>query len=375
MNVNAHIDIRVRESAAAAEIYLTAVPRASASPTEQAQGMFQGIAELLRSHGARILQERVIAAPDRRELLASARAEAYGKLDDGVPPAWLAAPPGLLGPIAGAQAHAVVTAWPIDVLRVDGDARGRMVLADGFRYVAGSGLCADGADEAPLQALSMLAKSERLMAAAGGNMHDVARTWMWLGDILDWYGDFNRVRSAFFTERGLLKSGGDGFLPASTGIGIGPAGALTCAMDVCGVVGGRDLIEFRLAGGNQGPASRYGSAFSRAAAAVTPAGRTVYVSGTAAIDGAGRTMHPGDAPRQIDDTVRNVLAVLRDAGCGEAEIVQAIVYCKTTAVEQVFRDQWGTRSWPHLVCIADICRDDLVFEIEVTAMPGARRTH
>jgi len=289
-----------------------------------------------------------------------------------VPPSWLVVPPGLAGPIAGAQVHAVAGCPAPEVLRLEGAARGRAVQAGSLRYVIGSSLSADEPAEPSRQAQSMLAKAERLLSLAGGSLFNVARTWMWLGDILEWYADFNRVRNRFFTERGLLNNNGNGRLPASTGIGIGPAGKLKCSMDLCGVIGVGHEIEYLLAGGNQGPASEYGSAFSRAAAAVTPAGKTVFVSGTAAVSERGETMHRGDARAQIQDTIKNVLAVLRDTGCDETDVVQAIVYCKNVEVEKAFRDSQGDLSWPHIITIADICRPDLLFEVEATAMPGAK---
>lgn len=366
------IDVRVRESAQARELHVTACPRPGAAPQEQAKAMFSGIGDVLRGHGARIIQERILAAPDLMDMLALARAGAYAGLDDGVPPSWLVVPPGLAGPIAGAQVHAVAGCPAPEVLRLEGAARGRVLQAGSLRYVIGSNLSADEPAEPSRQAQSMLAKAERLLSLAGGSLFNVARTWMWLGDILEWYADFNRVRNRFFTERGLLNNNGNGRLPASTGIGIGPAGKFKCSMDLCGVIGVGHEIEYLLAGGNQGPASEYGSAFSRAAAAVTPAGKTVFVSGTAAVSDRGETMHRGDARAQIQDTVNNVLAVLRDTGCDETDVVQAIVYCKNVEVEKAFRDSQGDLSWPHIITIADICRPDLLVEVEATAMPGAK---
>jgi len=366
------IDVRVRESAQARELHVTACPRPGAAPQEQAKAMFSGIGDVLRGHGARIIQERILAAPDLMDMLALARAGAYAGLDDGVPPSWLVVPPGLAGPIAGAQVHAVAGCPAPEVLRLEGAARGRVLQAGSLRYVIGSNLSADEPAEPSRQAQSMLAKAERLLSLAGGSLFNVARTWMWLGDILEWYADFNRVRNRFFTERGLLNNNGNGRLPASTGIGIGPAGKFKCSMDLCGVIGVGHEIEYLLAGGNQGPASEYGSAFSRAAAAVTPAGKTVFVSGTAAVSDRGETMHRGDARAQIQDTVNNVLAVLRDTGCDETDVVQAIVYCKNVEVEKAFRDSQGDLSWPHIIAIADICRPDLLVEVEATAMPGAK---
>lgn len=220
----------------------------------------------------------------------------------------------------------------------------------------------------------MFEKAESVLQQIGGNMLSVARTWLWLGDILSWYRDFNGVRTQFFIERGLMNGRpGENRLPASTGIGVKPAGAPVCALDLVALTGAQGSIQRLLALGNQNAASRYGSAFSRAAKAATPAGHVVYVSGTASIDAQGKTTHAGDVNGQIQATIDNVRAVLRDTHCTDTDVVQAVAYCKTPDIEETFRSGWRDLEWPCIVVIADICRDDLLFEIEATALPGARK--
>jgi hypothetical protein len=53
----------------------------------------------------------------------------------------------------------------------------------------------------------------------------------------------------------------------------------------------------------------------------------------------------------------------------EKDLVQVIAYCKTTEVEQVFNSIKGNLDWPWITVICDICRHDLLFEIEAAAMP------
>jgi enamine deaminase RidA (YjgF/YER057c/UK114 family) len=249
-------------------------------------------------------------------------------------------------------------------------------------YLVGCNLQADDTSSPASQVRQMLARAEELLSQAGGTLADVSRTWMWLGGILEWYGEFNRVRNDVFASRGLLRPDASGQLPASTGIGIGPAGngvahrrhrpttprPRCCAMDFCATLG-RERPTYLLSASRQGAASKYGSAFSRAAVTDTPAGRTIYISGTAAIDATGQTTHPDDPAGQIEDTIRNVYSALQDAGGRKEEIVQAIVYCKNAQVEQIFRRQCGDLPLPYILAIADICRDNLLFEIEATAMP------
>jgi enamine deaminase RidA (YjgF/YER057c/UK114 family) len=100
-----------------------------------------------------------------------------------------------------------------------------------------------------------------------------------------------------------------------------------------------------------------------------PAGPAVFVSGTASINAEGATTHIGNAQGQIDATIDNVLAVLSEMQCNEKDIVQVIAYCKTIEVERIFNACKNKLDWPWLTVICDICRSDLLFEIEATAMP------
>ena len=132
-------------------------------------------------------------------------------------------------------------------------------------------------------------------------------------------------------------------------------------------------IELLAAIGRQQCAFDYGSAFSRASRASSPAGKTVFISGTASIDVKGNTTHIGDAKGQIATTIENVRAVLRDMNCQDGDVVQVVAYCKTAEVEGVFEEFRSQLNWPWITTIGDICRDDLLFEIEAAAMPQAGR--
>jgi enamine deaminase RidA (YjgF/YER057c/UK114 family) len=331
------------------------------------------MAGLLHQHHARVFQERVFAREGAWDGLRRARREAYGDLDDGVTPAWLEVLPGPDGPVAGVQAHAIAAGIAPEPVEFDGKLCGRLYRGNGSSLLGVSGLSAPRAGGAAEQAHTMLEQAAGVIGRAGGDMFSVVRTWMWLRDILGWYGEFNRVRNRFFRHHGLLGKGSRHPLPASTGVGAGPACGGMCGMDALAVIGGSSPRQVLLAGGNQGPAYAYGSAFSRAAAARTPAGKTVYVSGTAAIDAAGRTEHVGDAAKQIAATISNVRAVLAQMGGTEGDLVQAIFYCKTPDVQRILEERWSGLDWPRVVVQCDICRADLLFEIEAAACLGARR--
>jgi enamine deaminase RidA (YjgF/YER057c/UK114 family) len=219
----------------------------------------------------------------------------------------------------------------------------------------------------------MLEKAESLLLKYGIDFLSVPRTWMWLKDILSWYDEFNQVRNEFFTDRGLIGEGTRQSMPASTGIGLGPSGGGDCAMDLMAILKPVDCTKYLQAGGKQQCALDYGSAFSRASKTDTSAGQTVFVSGTASIDADGATTNIGDAAGQIKATIENVQAVLADMHCVDEDVVHVIAYCKTTDVEKTFNSSFrDTLPWPWITVICDICRDDLLFEIEATAMPRKR---
>ena len=375
MTIN--LDTRTIESPSATEIYISAAPAESASAQNQAEQIFRGISDILRSKKAYIFQERIFAAQSAMEILSRARSQAYADLDDGVAPSFLLAKEGLLGPIAGVQVHAITTNTQPEVIKLDGIPCGRILrtpnwdpaLRESCTYLTLSNISALQSPQATEQARAMMETAESILKQFGADFLSVPRTWMWLKDILSWYDDFNHVRTNFFTERRLIGEGTRQSMPASTGIGLGPSDGSHCAMDLTAVLEPQNSIQFLQAVGKQQCALEYGSAFSRASRAITPAGQTVFVSGTASIDADGATTHIGDASGQISTTIGNVRAVLSDMNCKDEDVVQVVAYCKTTEVEKIFNASRGTLPWPWLTAICDICRPDLLFEIEATAMP------
>ncbi len=387
--MTARFETRSIQSGLSTEIYISATPSGEMPLQDQAQEIFLGIHDMLRSNKACILQERVFSTQTAVEALRRARSRAYGDLDDGVAPSFLAASEGLSGPIAGVQVHAVSGGDRPQVVDLEGDLCGRILRVPGRAYLTLScigvadilpairGRDALDTNEAAAQARAMMEKAEAALKKFGADFRSVPRTWMWLKDILSWYDQFNRVRTGFFTERGLIGAGTRQSMPASTGIGLGPADGGHCAMDLIAVLEPADCTQYLQVTGKQHCALEYGSAFSRAASSIMPAGPAVFVSGTASIDAGGATTHIGDPAGQINATIENVCAVLAEMHCTDDDVVQVIAYCKTIEVEKVFNSikeklAWPARrtaGWPWLTVLCDICRPDLLFEIEATAMP------
>jgi len=364
-----NIEIRELKSDLAAEIYISAVPEGKSPLQEQAQQVFSAIRDTLSSKKARILQERIFASQSAMETLSKLRPKTYGALDDGVPPSFLVCAEGISGPFAGVQVHAVTSDISPEPIDSQGKLCGRILRLPGRVYLTLSQISAPQLTQPTEQARAILENAESILKKFGTDFFSVPRTWIWLGDILSWYDDFNQVRNKFFTERGLIGEGTRQSLPASTGIGLAPADKSKCALDLAAVLEPADSIQYLSAVGKQQCALEYGSAFSRASKAITPAGTTVFVSGTASIDVTGATTNIDDAPGQINTTIENVRAVLKDMHCKDEDVVQVVAYCKTAEVEKILNGLKNTLPWPWLTAICDICRQDLLFEIEATALP------
>ncbi len=351
-----------------ASVYLTLRPPAGAPPEVQARALWSAVAAALAEHEAFVMEERVfLARADALPLCRAIRAEYMAPYDGGVAPTWLVAPRDDADAMSGVTIRAVAGGNAPETLRFKGRAVGRQWAAGDYTMITGVSFASAGSD-APSQAHGMWAKADAFLSAAGAQWDDVTRTWLWLRDIHSWYGALNEVRHALFRARGLLGVGNDVRLPASTGIGIAPADGGYCTMDLIAETGAKKRRIGRTK--RQGAAVHYGSAFSRALTADTPLGRVVYVSGTASIGLDGQTRHVGDARAQIEETLQCVRTALSEAaGAKESNIVQALVYCQTAEVERIFRREFFALGLPCLILRADICRPDLLFEIECTAIP------
>ncbi|HEY0945471.1 MAG TPA: Rid family hydrolase [Opitutaceae bacterium] len=120
----------------------------------------------------------------------------------------------------------------------------------------------------------------------------------------------------------------------------------------------------------QGPAPAYGSAFSRAVEIDSGGRRRVLVSGTASIAPDGKTAWIGDPGKQVALTMEVVAAILESRGMTFADVTRATAYFKAPAYRDIF-EAWrkvrALQAMPVVAVHCDICRDDLLFEIELDA--------
>jgi enamine deaminase RidA (YjgF/YER057c/UK114 family) len=226
-------------------------------------------------------------------------------------------------------------------------------------------------------AAAAIGAAEDLLAREAFSFRDVMRTWFYLRDILDWYGPFNAARNAAFRRMGLMGPGVDGPIPASTGIeGRNHRGGW-CALDLLamrGKPGGRFEAK-RLHSRKQNEATEYGSSFARALEVRLGDARYVLVSGTASIDEHGRTVHVGEFDRQARRTLEAVEALLEGAGGSLADVAQATAFLANPSDGRAFEricSRTRLAEAPLVTTVADVCRHDLLFELDATAVLPAR---
>jgi len=198
---------------------------------------------------------------------------------------------------------------------------------------------------------------EEALALAGLNFGHVVRTWFYNDKILDWYPVFNRVRTWFFQRHSIRR------MPASTGIGApNPAGTALVAKAFAVRSGSGEIRVCRSP--LQCDAFAYGSAFSRAIEVSDSRSRTLYISGTASIEPGGRSVHNGDPSGQIQLTMDVVRAILNEAGMRLEDATRAVAYFRDPAHIPLW-DQFCPPGLPSVSLGCYVCRDDLLFEIEL----------
>ena len=259
----------------------------------------------------------------------------------------------------------------VDVLEVDGKRLGMVFEDEHARYCRLGGLIGSDLDSPrPEQARSVMDQMIQGLSAAGMTFSNVIRTWYYNDRILDWYSEFNAVRTAFFKEHHVF----DGLVPASTGIGGRNAAGSALTAGVLAVAPRNGAVKaFAVASPLQCPALDYGSSFSRAVELEEPGIRRVLVSGTASITPEGQTLHGDDVDAQTRLTMQVVHAILESRGMDWSNVTRAIAYIKHHRDRMCLARYAAAAklpTFPLFRTINDVCRDDLLFEIELDAVIG-----
>ena len=243
-------------------------------------------------------------------------------------------------------------------------------FSDGAARYCRVGAARPGDESAPRdqQAQAVFRGIRESLQAADTTFNSILRTWFYLDDILGWYDEFNDLRDDFFTEHRVF----DGLVPASTGIGMKNANGAALTAEGLALQPLETGIDARaVPSPKQCSPLEYGSSFSRAVEAALADHRRLYVSGTASIDREGRTVGAGDFKAQMDTTISVVEEILESRGMKWKNVTRAVAYVRRPEHIPALQAQIGGYSMPVAVVPAVICRENLLFELEVDAVSPA----
>lgn len=363
------VTLAARSGSAHREFYFTIRPASSETPA----ATVARLAAVLRTKQATIVRQEIFGA-------AGIETETMRALHDAIGPwqwpvLWAEGAAADGSPLAGIHTLAVADT-PVETITVNRRVVASTFTDGGARHVVLAGFHPDNRSQPkPVQARQVFENLERTLQTSGMTWGNLLRTWLFLDDILAWYTPFNKVRSEFYQQRHVAKT----VLPASTGIGLrNPAGVAL----VAGAWAARGLngafTAREIPSPLQGPPQAYGSRFARAIELASGGLRRVLISGTASITRDGRSAHHGDIHGQVELTMNVVREILASCEMNFADVTRATAYIKHPHDAPVF-DVWlvehGLRTWPVLIVTpATICRDELLFEIELDAVSaGSRR--
>jgi enamine deaminase RidA (YjgF/YER057c/UK114 family) len=247
------------------------------------------------------------------------------------------------------------------------------------------------------RSLDAFQRLEQELAAWGFRFDQVVRTWLYLGDItgledgVPRYQRLNLARTEFFRKHTFGGEGAAGrpggiCYPASTGIGADGREVMVGCLALAS--GRTDVLRLPLENPRQIAAHdydhRYGPQspkFSRAMAIVSDGAAVVLVSGTASILDS-ESHHVGDVAAQTRETLDNIAALISSenfrrhgqSGLGATldDMATLRAYVKRredyAVVQEACRARLG--DVPIVYTVADLCRPELLVEIEGIAFCG-----
>lgn len=219
-------------------------------------------------------------------------------------------------------------------------------------------------------AQTVLEHLDRDLRSLGGSLPDSCmRTWLFVRDIDRNYGEVVAGRNRAFQTSGMSECG---HFIASTGIQGSVADPnVTLMMDSVSYIGADSKnITYLQAPEFLNPTMDYGVAFERATALDLPGRRHIFVSGTASINNRGEVEHPGNIMLQAERMIRNVEALLAEAGCSMADAMHFLIYLRdgsdAPAVEKLFNERFP--DIPRVLLLAPVCRPQWLIEMECMAV-------
>jgi len=344
------------------ELFITTAPRNGGDFHK----MFDNVHRAVREAGATIVAKDVFGIPAAEKAGLEALHNVWGEVN--WPVTWLDEGSSAGMALTGVQVHAVKG---VEVERIC--LQGRVVgsvFDDGLarHCCLGDLRASDIRLPREAQARQTFEFMETALRLAGMDFSNVIRTWLYVDGILSWYDELNAVRNRFFRERGVFA----GVVPASTGVGGANAARAVLMADAYAIAPRNSAVRITsIPSPLQCPAIEYGSSFSRAVELEMPDHRHLWVSGTASIDPRGETAHVGDVEAQIEWTMQVAGAILESRRMGWDDVSRAVAYVKQGKMGTAFQKFCAEKRLQDLPVVTtenDLCRDDLLFEIEVDAL-------
>ena len=194
-----------------------------------------------------------------------------------------------------------------------------------------------------------------------------------VGPGMDRYMAFNRGRHAAYSTR---QDGAEGFeqsVPAASAVGIaGPDLVIDCLASTQGgtpVENPRQIASWRYSR-RYGPKPPY---FARGMLTVLDGRRVLLVAGTASIVGED-SKHPEDVPAQVGEILRNMEALLVNAGLPRDRAFERLtdlrIYVVHDAHADIVETELRARTGPAVrvqTVLARVCRPELLVEVEGVA--------
>lgn len=269
-----------------------------------------------------------------------------------------------------------------------------MVRHDGLNWLHCGQVVSPEQADVYVGSSAMFHKAHEVLARSGCHFNRVIRTWLYQGNIVGHegqtvrYHELNRARTDFFEADAQVAAP----YPASTGIGQeGTEVTMSCVA----LTSDDNNTFYNVALENPCQTSAFdyekkysakSPKFSRAMATVLDGQAIIWVSGTASITDS-ETRHPGDVAAQTHQTLENIRELISTEnlarhdvdghdidglGADLGDLASARVYIKHRADYQVVRSicEKLLGRTPAIYVEADICRDDLLVEIEAIAYCG-----
>ncbi len=357
--------------------YITVMVRDPINDFFKVEKFFSDLFHYLKDNNISILQQKVYGAASEKEKILSIMNKMAEKIDKKniFSATFIEGASCIGGVFTGMHIIGVSSeSFEIDIKNIEHDGKnvGRSFETPFFKEIFLSGISDyEKAYSLYEHASFMFYKAKEILEKEKCGMNNVIRTWIYFPRILDWYGEFNKARNKCFEEFCLI-SDDKIYMPASTGIQGKRLDAEECFMDVFAFIPKDEKEKISvMKNKRQKEAYEYGSSFARGIKISDSKISRLYISGTASIDTTGKTVYHNDIQGQITETLLNIAALLDTEDAKLKDIVLATAYCKNKEVyekaESIIK-YLDLDAIPFIYTFADVCRDDLLFEVEAIAV-------